>query len=108
MSVRLIERIDHCPDCKFSKLKLHVCARCQVVVFSTVLDVTARCCQCRSWLTILKEVKVRESPGFAEWYHVPRLDDFDFICNNFTKYKTGVLAAVQRRQQLTLRGLERR
>lgn len=104
MSVRLIERIDHCPDCKFSKLKLHVCPRCQVVIFSTVLERTARCCQCREWLIISKEVKVRELPGFAEWYQVERREDFDFICNGFTQYRTGVLAALERTRQLTLKG----
>jgi acetyl-CoA carboxylase beta subunit len=108
MSVRLIERIDHCPDCKFSKLKLHVCPRCQIVIFSTVLERTARCCECREWLTISREVRVKELSGFAEWYHVQRRDEFDFICNEFTKYRTGVLAAVDKRRQLTLQGFEGR
>jgi len=108
MSVKLRKRIDHCPDCKFSKLRLHVCSRCQVVIFSTVLVRTARCCQCREWLPVWREIKVREMPGFAEWYYVQRRDDFDFICDKFTKHRTGVLAALDGRRQLTLKGFEGR
>lgn len=108
MSVRLIEKIEHCPDCKFSKLKLHVCRRCGVVVFSTVLERTAKCCECRQWLTIEKEVKVRELPGFAEWYSVRSKADLDFICDNFTRHRTAILGALTKKQQLTFPGFERR
>lgn len=107
MSIRLIEKIIHCPECKFKKLKLHVCHECQVVIFSTVLNRTARCPECRQWLRTEKEVKVREMPGFAEAYVVQRRPDFDFICEGFTIHKGNILRVLDQRRQLTLKGFER-
>lgn len=107
MSVKLVERIEYCHDCKFTKLKLHVCRQCQVVLISTVLNRTAKCCECHKWLSVEKEVKVRAMPGFAEWYVVQGRPDFDFICDGFTTRRRGVLAALEKRQQLTLMGFER-
>jgi len=107
MSIRLIERTEQCPDCKFTKLKLHVCRQCQVVIFSTVLNRTARCPECRQWLTTEKEIKVREMPGFTESYKVQRSLDFEFICEGFTRHRRAVINAVQKRAQLTIEGFER-
>lgn len=108
MSTRLIERIEQCPDCKFTKLKLHVCRQCQTFLLSTVLDRTARCPKCRQWLTVEKEVKVREMSGFTEWYEVQSQVDFEFICEGFTRHRKGLMDALRKRSQLTLEGFERR
>jgi len=75
-----------------------------VVIFSTVLNRTARCCNCGAWLGTEKEVKVRGTEGFAEWYVVSRRPELDFICGNFTKHKRNILAALAMKQQLTLTG----
>lgn len=107
MSIRLIEKITHCPECKFTKLKLYVCRECQVVVFSTVLNRTAKCPECHQWLRTEKEVKVRKMPGFAEFYVVQGRADFDFICEGFTKHRRNILGALDQGRQLTLTGLER-
>lgn len=107
MSIRLIEKITHCPECKLKKLKLHVCRKCQVVIFSTVLTRTARCPECHQWLNLEKEVKVRGLPGYSEYYIVSRRSDFDFICDSFTRHRGNVLKTLEQRRQLTLTGLER-